>query len=418
MLKYEEYILEKKIYDLILESKIEFSKNFINILNSINSPISKEILKLQGEDKNVTQNYLDVDSKNPDSVTFLQDNRAQRILDQYKDIWIVTNSTKVLKFDSFSSESSKNQNQKIYDLIGLSMSDVVKLENRTEVKMIKEVVSESTGRTYCHIETISEPIRKMVINKEGLTHKSPDYQTLWTQNGRNSIGVGRIVRRLLQLTGKKFTDADIEKFVNDWKSSIDIMNNAFLKFDVVKGDDIHYWYKSKHSVMDGTLGNSCMIDKPTDCHYIYTENPDVVSLVILYDDNGTIQNGKYKSDKIQGRALLWKTNEGDMFMDKIYYVRDEQKELFKKFSESQGWWSKRANGGASEFDVEQGEQIKRNVKYTVTLKEWAWGFPYMDSLVYFNDNTGVVSNDDEDHTTFIQETWEHWDEDYREDDDD
>jgi hypothetical protein len=24
----------------------------------------------------------------------------------------------------------------------------------------------------------------------------------------------------------------LEKFVNDWKSSIDIMNNAFLKFDV------------------------------------------------------------------------------------------------------------------------------------------------------------------------------------------
>ena len=416
MLKYEEYILEKKLYELILESKIEFSKNFINILKTIKSPISDEILKLQGEDKNVTQNYLDVDLKEPDSVTFLQDNRAQRILDQYKDIWSITNNVKVLKFDSFSSDSSMNQNKKIYDLIGVDMSDVVKLENRTDVKLIREIISESTGRTYCYVETISEPTKKMVINKEGLTHKSPDYQTLWTQSSRNTIGVGRIIRKLLQISGKSFSSSDIEKFVNDWKSSIDIMNNAFLKFDVVKGDDIHYWYKSKNTVMEGTLGNSCMIDKPTDCHYIYTENPDVVSMVVLYDDDGTILNGKYKSNRIQGRALLWKTNEGDIFMDKIYYVLDSQKELFKKFAESQGWWSKRENNGNCVFDVIKGEEIKSRVTYTVTLREWDWGFPYMDSLIYFNERSGVISNADDNYTKEIQETWSHYDEDYQDDD--
>ena len=416
MLKYEEYILEKKLYELILESKIEFSKNFINILKTIKSPISDEILKLQGEDKNVTQNYLDVDLKEPDSVTFLQDNRAQRILDQYKDIWSITNNVKVLKFDSFSSDSSMNQNKKIYDLIGVDMSDVVKLENRTDVKLIRQIISESTGRTYCYVETISEPTKKMVINKEGLTHKSPDYQTLWTQSSRNTIGVGRIIRKLLQISGKSFSSSDIEKFVNDWKSSIDIMNNAFLKFDVVKGDDIHYWYKSKNTVMEGTLGNSCMIDKPTDCHYIYTENPDVVSMVVLYDDDGTILNGKYKSNRIQGRALLWKTNEGDIFMDKIYYVLDSQKELFKKFAESQGWWSKRENNGNCVFDVIKGEEIKSRVTYTVTLREWDWGFPYMDSLIYFNERSGVISNSDDNYTKEIQETWSHYDEDYQDDD--
>lgn len=416
MLKYEEYILEKKIYDLIIESKVEFSKNFINILNTINSPISKEILKLQGEEKNVTQNYLDADLKSPDSVTFLQDNRAQRILDQHKDVWIVTNSTKVLKFDSFSSESAKNQNQKIYDLLGIDMSDVVKLENRTDVKIIKEIVSESTGRTYCYIETISEPVKKMVINKEGLTHKSPDYHSLWTQTGRNSIGVGRIIRRLLQLTGQKFKDSDIEQFVNDWKSSIDIMNNAFLKFDVVSGDDIHKWYKKEHTVNDGTLGNSCMVGKPSDCHYIYTANPDVVSMVILYDDDGRVVDGKYKSHRIQGRALLWKTKEGDMFMDKIYYVRDDQKELFKKYSESKGWWAKRHNDGSSDFDVVQGEQIKTNVTYSVEIENWSWGFPYMDSLMYFNEENGILTNSDRDYTKYLQETWDYYDDEHDDDD--
>ena len=194
------------------------------------------------------------------------------------------------------------------------------------------------------------------------------------------------------------------------------MNTAFLKFDVVKGDVIHYWYKSKNTVMEGTLGNSCMIDKPTDCHYIYTENPDVVSMVVLYDDGGTILNGKYKSNRIQGRALLWKTNEGDIFMDKIYYVLDSQKELFKKFAESQGWWSKRENNGNCVFDVIKGEEIKSRVTYTVTLREWDWGFPYMDSLIYFNERSGVISNSDDNYTKEIQETWSHYDEDYQDDD--
>ena len=98
------------------------------------------------------------------------------------------------------------------------MSDVVQLENRTDVKLIREIISESTGRTYCYVETIPEPTKKMVINKEGLTHKSPDYQTLWTQSSRNTIGVGRIIRKLLQISGKSFSSSDIEKFVNDWKS--------------------------------------------------------------------------------------------------------------------------------------------------------------------------------------------------------
>jgi hypothetical protein len=40
----------------------------------------------------------------------------------------------------------------------------------------------------------------------------------------------------------------------------------------------------------------------------------------------------------------------------------------------------------------------------------------MDSLIYFNERSGVISNGDDNYTKEIQETWSHYDEDYQEDD--
>jgi hypothetical protein len=417
MLNYNEYILENKFYSLLLESKIEFSNNFINVLRSIKSPISEEILKLKGDDKVVIQNFLDVDYSNPESVTFLQDNTAQRIIGEHKDIYVISDNGKMLKFENFRTDSGRNSNDRIYSSLGLDMSEASKIENGTDVKVIKEAPSPlDSGKIYCYVETINDPIKKMVINKTGIEPKSPNYDKVWKE-GRNNMRIGRIIRRLLTLTDKKFSDAEIEKFVNDWKSTIDVLNNAFIRFDIVEGNAISHWYKSVNNVSSGTLGSSCMRNKPDDCYYIYTQNPDVVKLVILYSDNGEIKDGKYKSNLIEGRALLWKTNEGDMFMDRIYYSKEEQKDLFRKYSEKMGFWCKKSNDSNPGLDVVQGEKTKSDVIYSVKLKHWSWGFPYLDTLCYFYDNGLLTNEDDEDYDKCLQETWDHYDDDDDDDDD-
>jgi hypothetical protein len=415
MLNYKEYLLENKIYQLILESKVEFSKKFQQILKMMKNPIADEILKLQGVDKDITQNFIDSNFEDPNLVSFIQDNTAQKILDQDRDIWIVKDSGKMLKFNNFRTEQGEKDNRLMYSKLGLDMSEAQKIENNKEVKIIKEEIS-SSDKMYCHIETIQEPIQRMVINKKGLNPKNSEaYKKIWTQS-RNSMRIGRFIRRLIPLTGKNFRDAEIESFVNDYKSTIDILNDAFIKFDVVQGMDIYHWYRSKNCINTGTLGGSCMLDTPEDCLYIYTQNPDVVKLVILYDDNGEMKDGKYSSNKIAGRALLWKTNEGDMFMDRIYYSKEEQLDLFKKYAEKMEWWTKKVNNSSPEFDVIQGESTKSKVIYTVNLKNWDWGFPYLDSLPAFNN--GKLTNDEDTfHSKWLQETWDHYDdEDYDGDD--
>ena len=419
MLNYKEYLLENKVYQLILESKVEFSKKFQQILKMMKNPIADEILSLQGEDKDITQNFIDSNFEDSNLVSFIQDNTAQKILDKDKDIWIVENLGKMLKFENFRTEQGKKDNSKMYSKLGLDMSDAQRIENETEVKILKEEVS-SSNKLYCSIETIQEPIKRMVINKTGLRAKNTEgYKKIWNQS-RNSMRIGRFIRRLIPLTGKSFSDSEIEKFVNDYKSTIDILNDAFVKFDVVDGMDIHHWYRSRFCINSGPLGNSCMLDKPEDCLYIYTQNTDVVKLVILYDDNGEMKDGKYVSNKIAGRALLWKTNQGDMFMDRIYYSKEEQLDLFRKYAEKMGWWCKKVNNSSSEFDVIQGESTKNDVTYEVKLTKWDWGFPYLDSLpgLYEEGSSATLTNADNGNwDKWLQETWDYYDdEDYDDDD--
>lgn len=419
MLKYQEYLLENKVYQLLLESKVEFSAKFIQILKMMKNQIAEEIINLQGEDKEITQNFIDANFEDSNLVSFIQDNTAQKILDKDKDVYRISNNGKMLKFSNFRTEAGEKDNRKVHSMLGMEMSEAEKIDNGKEVKIIKEITSPNdSSKIYCYVETINEPIQKMVINKRGIEPKNTQaYQKVWQQS-RNSMRIGRFIRRLIPLTGKSFSDTEIEKFVNDWKSTIDILNDAFLKFDIVKGNDIYHWYRSRYSTSGGPIGSSCMLDTPEDCLYIYTANPETISLVILYDDNGEMKDGKYVSNKITGRALLWQTKEGDTFMDRIYYSKEEQLDLFRKYAEKMGWWYKKTNNSTSEFDVKQGEKTKKDVIYHVKINKWDWGFPYLDSLPYLDKSAGTLSNDDSDYDMYLQETWDYYtDEDYDEDDD-
>ena len=171
------------------------------------------------------------------------------------------------------------------------------------------------------------------------------------------------------------------------------MNDAFSKFDVVSGKMvIHFYNIAQYSKDDyGTLGSSCMADVPESFLYIYKANPDVCQLVILYDDNGSVSDGKYKSDKIIGRALLWKTTSGDMFMDRVYTANQSDEDLFKKFAARNDWWCKQTQNSSSSFIAAKGLERKEPT-YVVQLKNWDDEFPYIDTLCYLNDNSGKISN--------------------------
>lgn len=390
MIKYDDFILEQNIYNLVLESKMQFSKQLISAISSISSPLAKAIVGLNGiESDEVKQNYIDIDLESEDKVTFIQDKKAKQLTKGSEEVFTLSNSEKHLKYKDFDTIRGEEKNREIYKLLGVDMEKVNKASNGDEIKITKELASPfDPEKIYCAYQSIKDPKKIGVINKDGVSQNDV-FKKLWSVSSRSSIRIGRLVAALLPLIGKKFNDSQVEKFVNEYKAVIGVLNNAFSKFDVVSGKDIHSFYKASNYSQDGgQLGSSCMSSAPKDWLYIYTANPDVVQMVILYDDGGAIVDGKYKSKKIKGRAILWTSDDGYKFMDRIYTNNDSDIDLFKKFSTRNGWWYKISGG--NEVSMGKGEERKDD-KVVVTLKKWYESYPYLDTLNFFNSNTGKIS---------------------------
>jgi hypothetical protein len=385
--KYDEFLTEKQIYNLILESKLNFSQKFNNILSKIaDDKVANELIKLMNNDMDINYNYIDI-TDDKSQVSFIPDRRAQNIIQNKPEIYKVIEASRCLTHSS--------SNDKIFAALGYDKEaqDRWSPSTGTTGKLIAETKSTS-GRTYCLFEEYNvENPRYAVINKEAI-ELSQEYPELWTTN-RNPIAIGRLARAILTAANVSFVTKDIEDFVNKYKATFDFIGDALKRFDIVKGDKISYWYNGhRYEEGDGTLNNSCMAYVEEEYFDIYTQNSQV-SLVILYDDNGKVGE-KYRSDKIKGRAILWEcTIDGTpiKFMDRIYTVDDCDVDLFKQFAQKNGWWYKTKQNMENTTAITDGTQQKR---CTIIAKLDSVTFdyyPYMDTLCFLNLDTTEASNE-------------------------
>ena len=137
MLNYDNFILEQTIYKLILESKVQFSDNFIGVLKTMDSPVAKAVLSLHNQDKEVAQNYIDADLKTQDMITFIQDRRAKQLTQDREDFYIMTNAGKHLKVKDFKTEQGRQENMEIFKLLGLDIADSKRATDDTQVPQIR-----------------------------------------------------------------------------------------------------------------------------------------------------------------------------------------------------------------------------------------------------------------------------------------
>lgn len=426
--KYQEYISEKVIYDLILESKVVFSKKFINLLSMMDSnKLAKELLNLYSKDINVTQNYIDITDEK-DAVSFTPDRKVQELTKDIPEIYTVVESGKYL--------THGDANLPVFKRLGYEREG---RENwapdiGTVGVILSETLSKSTrnpGRIYVLFQEYNtENPRLAVLNKEALQLGGDvdEFRAIWT-TARNPIKIGRLVRAILTVAKIPFTAKDIEDFTNQYKSTYDISKDAFKKFDIVSGSDIAYWYSADHYVPGGgTLNNSCMAHSDSNYFDIYSRNKQV-KLVILYGDNGTLTpEGDFKSNKIKGRALLWElTMDGSpvTFMDRIYTVNDSDTDLFKEFAQQNGWWYKSRQSMEQDEDFTDGKTTKRALLVADLDKTDFDKYPYTDTLSFINTNDDTASNRAEDYNRVLRDTsggWEDEDgnsygDDYYDDDD-
>jgi hypothetical protein len=150
------------------------------------------------------------------------------------------------------------------------------------------------------------------------------------------------------------------------------MNDVFSRFDIVEGDALGYWYNRKNYLHPGrgTMGTSCQAVGRLDWLEIYIKNPETVKLLILRSEENW--------DKIIGRSLLWKLDDGNTFMDYIYTSNDSDDKVFKEYAKSKGW-------------INLDESFGRNL--TTHIKPGRLdAYPSVDTMNHWNPETGQISN--------------------------
>lgn len=215
-----------------------------------------------------------------------------------------------------------------------------------------------------------------------ISNPEPDSQ-FWNSN-RVDIKIGRFVRRFL---GDKFSDSQVEDFVNKWKS----LNDSGSKFEFRTGNGIVDAYDTKnYSGEEGynPLWNSCMNDR-TDLVEFYLYIKDLQMVVLLDSD-----------DKILGRALLWTDDEGKKLLDRVYYINDKDYFKFVTLAKENGWYYKKRNisGGSFWIKDEKEQKLESRVKFpkdAINEIQDEYGypkFPYVDSFYYLDEDGGYLMN--------------------------
>ena len=367
------------------ESRLVLSDKLINLLKSVDSPVSAKILEIEKEGKDdlsITNNYFDL-GEDKNKLSYTSDRKAQEILNtpesERKDV-VHTGSGFLRHSDS---------NNDIFQALDYTPEGPQTYHpSSEEVGTIISHVTAPSGKIYCKVKF---PGGISVINNQSL--RFVDLAILPFKKSRQPGRVGATFQTLIRQIGGEFSNTEIQDFVNKYAAQFDKLNDAFRNFELVSGPDIYKWYQYTnylHGENKGQLSSSCMRRASRSWLEIYTENPDVCSLLILKDDS--------EPDKIKGRALVWKLSYpvGITFVDRIYTHDDTDLELYKEYVAKQNWHlKKRYTSSTSDTNMiaPDGGEI-RPTHLTVKVKPLNYGgYPYLDTLKFYTPSSGKLSTE-------------------------
>jgi len=377
--KYYEFLLEKQIYNLILEGKMIFGTDFIEILDALSTNqddmsvanLAAVIRGYANKDVDVDANCIDVSDK-PGMITFVPDDKVKEDELTYRVLPIAN----VLTYDT----SSPHALFKELDVPGegLVNGDIRGLL-ADSWKVIKNPTSQNWSHlNFFYLEDANTPGRRVLVYTSTRTGssetRSPIEPNGSTSTRKSDVRLGRFLNKFIAAVSKDFnnnmgiTAATIEKFVNLYEAEVIIRENSLDNFKVVEGEDIRKWYHQKYYEGDssGQLSNSCM-RYPTCQDYfdIYVQNPEVCKMVIYLNE----------FNQLRGRALLWTLSDGKKYMDRIYTSKDSYETLFLKWGSKNGY----------------SKTIKNNSVVNVKPGDYEL-YPYMDTFQYYDADEGRLSD--------------------------
>lgn len=202
----------------------------------------------------------------------------------------------------------------------------------------------------------------------------------WKEKNRQKGKPAKIIKQLFtEELLELVEDSDFEIFSNLYKS----INEKQGRFLIVKGQGIKDWYlEDRYKEGQGTLNNSCMRYKLCNDYFgIYTENSDVVSMLILIDEN----------DKLLGRAILWNVPGGVKIMDRVYGLESTLEKFISWAFDNDYYIKSKNNNSTSSYFINKINDIIDDVKIYMNNLQME-KYPYLDTFSYMDANKTFLTN--------------------------
>jgi len=383
LFKYTDFLTESKI-EMLLEAKIQFTDDFINVLDRMDNVSADKLLNLIDKDIDVNTNFIDINIEKDGIVDFIPDDKLEKLP------WIISPESRSV-FTNLASgiytkstvKSPESNQIVIIDEEFKSLEDFLNMLTTASTTPSTTIVSYFTN-----LYKGGDKMLKIKFDTEDGTFTNLCTKSSLVKNKssitRNQVKVGKLVRSMFTKANIDFKPTDIEDFVNKYKSIITQMRDKFNNFKIVKGEDIRKSYLGTSYLNDsGSLGNSCMrYEKCQKFLDIYVENEDKVQLIVLT-----------KEEKVAGRAILWTDSNNQKVMDRIYTNNSADEQLFKDFASSNNFLYKNEQNMSSDVPFIKPDGSEDHM-ITIELKVKDYNYyPYMDSFKYYNPTTGEITND-------------------------
>jgi hypothetical protein len=203
----------------------------------------------------------------------------------------------------------------------------------------------------------------------------------YVTKGRMRGKPAKTLRNFMGNYGNTITDVGWEIFSNRFLAEGDEKTTI----EVVSGKDVRTLYHedkitTKRSAKE--LRNSCMrYDSTADFLWLYANNPNKIQMAVELDEDGGVVS----------RALVWKTDRGITFMDRIYGDGNSAA-LLQKFAKDNGWWYRAYNTYAYPNRVVIDGEVKTRMM-RVTLDDMrVTRYPYLDTFMWYSLADGVLCN--------------------------
>ncbi len=225
--------------------------------------------------------------------------------------------------------------------------------------------------------SVEDPYKISYLTTERIAKLEKSKEDLWISPSRYHTKYGSFVNKVFNC----FDNREVEKFSNLLRA---VVSNQNVEFKVIDGEEIiKYYHHSSYSEQAGTLGQSCMKhDVCANFLNIYTENPEVVKMLVALDIN----------KNLIGRALLWEF-ESYRVMDRIYTINDENwSYYFKQWANKNNFIYKAKQNWNWTFHFESsGKKLQQ--KLSVKLSNYSFDYyPYVDTFKWLNTETGEIFN--------------------------